>query len=203
MDVKVTVQAGDQVMEEYIVPPGTWLQSRYVGAIPINATHVTEQFSMGRCSWQGSTVRPTITLTPIDPPSIPEALLKLVTGRDERWGREGIEWMGVERDSGGGTPLRRAQAYGWRYARGWFRDAPVELTEAEVDALLEKGTHTPFVRDLAVALRRIESLAEGGPWEEDLAARVARKMDAMSQPNETDAVFAVITDVAAEALGKV
>lgn len=139
MDVKVTVEAEGYVLEEYVVPAGSWLQSRYVGAIPVSGTHVVEEFTLGRCSWQGHIVRPTIVLTPINPPSIPEGLLKVVTGSDKRWGREGYEWMGRERDSGGGTPLERAQAYARKYHWGWFRDdAPVELQQAELDALLER-----------------------------------------------------------------
>ena len=144
MDVKVTIQLKDQtILEEYVVPAGSWLQSRYVGAIPVSATHVPEQFTMGRCSWQGRTVRPTVVLTPINPPSIPEALLELVTGNDRQWGRNGLEWMGRERDSGGGTALQRAQAYAQKYHMGWYREPPIELTEAQLNALLERDTQVP------------------------------------------------------------
>jgi len=204
MDIKVTVQAENQVVEEYVVPPGTWLQSRTMGAIPVSDTHVPQQFTMGRCSWQGRTVRPLITLTPIHPPTIPEPLLELVTGKDKRWGHEGYEWMGCERDSAGGTPLQRARAYVQKYDAGWSQDLPVELTEQEMDALLEKtppalppqkGESQPLAR----MLEDIEALAEGS-FRKDLGEKVKGKMAAMAQPDETDAVFAVIADIAAEAL---
>lgn len=79
-----------------------------------------------------------VVAEPVDPPRIPPALLRLVNGRDQEWGRNGHAWIGVHQEKHGGTALQRAREYAVQYVAGWVRLAPVALTTEQAAALLER-----------------------------------------------------------------
>ena len=134
MLVKMTVAQEGDILEEYIVPNGSWVQTRHLGAqyawpslepmvIPYNV--------------KGDTV--TLTIMPISPPKVPEKLLKLVASGDPKWGKNGWTWLGCERHCHGGMPFDRIRHYASQCRSGWF-EGPTEtgivLTDAEIEALL-------------------------------------------------------------------
>lgn len=58
-------------------------------------------------------------------PPIPEKIRKVLDGRDKRWGKNGYQWMGGNREKQGGTTLNRAREL---FGMGDFKDFPVKLT---------------------------------------------------------------------------
>ena len=42
---------------------------------------------------------------------VPEGLVKLVNGNDEKWGRNGYNWLGCERKRQGGQTIDRLRHY--------------------------------------------------------------------------------------------
>jgi hypothetical protein len=80
----------------------------------------------------------TIRFTPINAPSIPEKMAKLVNGFDKKWGRNGHEWMGAHRAHSGGTTLDRARELHakWSYLSK-YNDFPLK-DDAETVKFLDQ-----------------------------------------------------------------
>lgn len=134
MQIKMTVSQNGQTLEEYIVPDGSWVQTRHIGAQ--YAWPSLEPMAIP-CNVNGDTV--SLTITPIRPPRVPEKLLKLVTSCHSKWGRNGSAWLGRERDEQGGMPFDRIRHYASQCRYGWF-EGPTEtgigLTDEEIEALV-------------------------------------------------------------------
>ena len=134
MLVKMTVAQDGDILEEYRVLAGSWVQTEHLGAqyacptlkpivIPYNVRRETI----------------TLTIAPENPPEVPAKLLKLVTSGHAKWGKDGHAWLGAERHCQGGMPLDRIRHYA-RYCQfGWFEgpgETGIVLTDAEIKALL-------------------------------------------------------------------
>lgn len=67
---------------------------------------------------------------------IPDALHKLVKGRDKKWGSNGYYWLGCNRGRYNGASLARAREYATWYDRPGA-EHPVELTPEEIEEILK------------------------------------------------------------------
>jgi len=136
-----------EIVEDYTVPDGSWVRTKTAGAQPAYAVLEPVCSVHRRCSGE----RFAIALEPVEPPYVPARLLKLVSGRDRRWGSNGTEWFGRHRERYGGTALDRAREYAAKYrfilenvdlddprtSDAW-RDWPVTLSEEEIGMILEE-----------------------------------------------------------------
>jgi len=142
-----------EIVEDYTVPDGSWVQTRTAGAQPAYA--VLEPtcwvFQRGGFAPGFGGEKFVIIWEPVNPPYAPEWLLRLVNGRDRRWGRNGTECMGKCRERYGGTALKRAREYAVWYrfmlesvnlddphTSDRWRDWPVALSEEEIAMILEE-----------------------------------------------------------------
>jgi len=122
MKVKIQILKDNKILEEYTVPDGSWIQSETVGAIHIPAiTEPTEITGYPACISSGKCTA--IRYIPISPPKIPSQLQKLLDSRDPKYGRDGTQWMGKNREKAGGTTLDRAREACW--ALEWRKDFPL------------------------------------------------------------------------------
>jgi len=116
---------GDGELERYTVPANSWIATRSCGMQPVPA--ILER-TVER--WQDVI----ISYRPAEsPPLISAPLLKLVSSRDKKWGKNGHEWMGNSREQQGGQPLDRCKEYIWKLQ--WLRDPPVVLSPQEIEAI--------------------------------------------------------------------
>jgi hypothetical protein len=111
----------DREVERYTAPDGSWIQTDSIGAQHIPAVTDLEAYTFRGYS---------VYLIPENPPKIPEAIVKILDGRDPNWGKNGWEWMGCNRASAGGTTLSRArELFAWAGSyKGAKADFPVPLT---------------------------------------------------------------------------
>ena len=138
-----------EIVEDYTVPDGSWVQTRTAGALPVYAVLEPACRVYQRDYFSNKFV---IVYEPVDPPYVPERLSKLVDGRDRRWGRNGSEWFGRHRHRYGGATLDRAREYARKCrfvldnvdlddpctSDAWC-DWPVLLSEEEIAMILEEG----------------------------------------------------------------
>lgn len=124
MLVKMEILIGSEVVEDYTVPDGSWIQTRTIGAQHVPALDHKEKVSFNLA---------TIIYTPVNPPHIPEKLRKLLNGNDKRWGKNGFEWMGASRQRAGGTIINRLRNL---KAKMSYADLPL-LKNKAVCAFLE------------------------------------------------------------------
>jgi hypothetical protein len=136
-----------EVVEDYTVPHGSWVQTEAAGAQPVPPVlePAARRYRSGALGGQEYA----IVWQPVNPPFVPERLLKLLKGRDRRFGRNGAQYMGSYRARGGGMPYDRARSYA-----SWYRfyvlqwedgdraaearaEWPVALSEEEVAMILE------------------------------------------------------------------
>lgn len=117
MKVKLQVLKDSKVVEEYMVPDGSWVQTDSLGAQHVPAV---TQPTLIEGYKQGLRVR----FEPINPPVIPSKVAELLGSRDPRWGKNGFEWQGNHRDRSGGTVLDRAREMCWGLS--WRRDFPLK-----------------------------------------------------------------------------
>jgi hypothetical protein len=138
-----------EVVEDYTVPHGSWVQTETAGAqlVPPVLEPAARRYRSGSLGGQEYA----IVWQPVNPPFVPERLLKLAKGRDRRFGRNGTQYVGSYRARGGGMPYDRARSYA-----SWYRfyvlqwedgdraaearaEWPVALSEEEVAMILEEG----------------------------------------------------------------
>jgi len=134
MLVQIQVLRDGKVLEDYTAPDGSWIQCDTVGAQHLPAITKASEYTR---LLQGTEY--TIRFTPINAPSIPEKLAKLINGFDKKWGRNGHEWMGSHREHSGGTTLDRARELHGKW--GWIKkdnDFPLK-NDAETTAFLDQN----------------------------------------------------------------
>lgn len=122
---KVTMIVRDEAgkeLERYIAPDRSWIQTEAFGAQVIPSITKPEIHPV-----QGG--RGFLEFVPETPPVIPEEIAKVIDGRDKRWGRNGYEWMGSNRERQGGRTLNRArELFAWAGSGISKLDFPVPLT---------------------------------------------------------------------------
>lgn len=104
MRVRMEIIQNGKLVEEYIVPDGSWIQTDSMGAQYVCPVAKRELINGGNgCQ---------IFCSPVNElPDIPEELLKMVNGRDKRWGKNGHEWLGRNRERQGGTEIDRIREH--------------------------------------------------------------------------------------------
>jgi len=122
MKVKMQILKDSEVLEEYVVPDGSWIQTESLGAQHVPAITVTTDY-LHETGPAFAPIKHIIRFTPISPPKIPPQLQKLLDSRDSRFGRDGWEWIGSHREKAGGTTLDRAREACWGLE--WRRDFPL------------------------------------------------------------------------------
>ena len=126
MKVKMTVEQDGKVLEDYIVPAGSWIQTDTLGAQHAPAVlqpTVVWQSNRGRC-----------IVEPLDAPKIRPELLKMVNSRDKAWGKNGYEYMGKNREQQGGTAIDRlSELAAWHLCYG--KQGPVPFLPGEAEEL--------------------------------------------------------------------
>ncbi|MBA7662780.1 hypothetical protein ES703_70813 [subsurface metagenome] len=121
MKVKMLVKnEKGEVVESYEAPDGSWIQTDRYGSlhVPASSTPVTYELKGG-----------SITFIPHAPPVIGEDIEKILDSNDRRWGKNGYEWMGINREGQGGTTINRArELFSWAGSGLSKMDFPAELT---------------------------------------------------------------------------
>ena len=123
MQIKMTIQSYGKppVREEYIVPDGSWIQSKLIGAqyaYPVLKAEITNANN-----------RAVVMCEPIgNIPEIPKELLKLVKSNNRQWGKNGYEYLGRNRDRQGGTEIDRIREIA-RWGKLTDGSCPVQIDE--------------------------------------------------------------------------
>jgi len=106
--MKVTMIVRDdqgKELEKYVVPDHSWVQTDKFGAQHVPAVEKPTEYALNGGK---------IQFIPENPPLVPEHVRKVIDGRDEKWGKNGFEWMGTNRERAGGTTLDRArELFAW------------------------------------------------------------------------------------------
>ena len=123
MKIKMTIQSWGTpvVKEEYVVPDGSWVSSKLMGAqyaYPVLKAEITNKNNIG-----------VVMCEPVkELPEIPKELLELVNSKDKKWGKNGYEYLGKNRECQGGTEIDRI-----REIAGWGKltngSCPVQVSE--------------------------------------------------------------------------
>ncbi len=149
MKVRMQIYVDGRLVEEYTAPAGSWVATEVVGMQLVPA--VLKRAAVEGRDRHGVPVL--IVYEPMDPPYVPERLLKMVNGRDRRWGRNGWAWIGRHQQRYGGTPLDRAREYAAKFEAYGGDDWPVLLSQEEIDLILErKRPEGPVARPASPAV---------------------------------------------------
>ena len=128
MIIKMDIFKDGVMVESYVVPDSSWIQSRLLGsqyAYPVLNKEVTYKGDKG-----------VVKCSPVDPvPEIPEQLLELVNSKDKQYGRNGHEWLGLSRETQGGTETDRIREYVNNAV--FYGDNPVLIDEETLRKLKE------------------------------------------------------------------
>ena len=130
MIIKMEIcQEGKGIMESYVVPDSSWIQTKAMGAqyaYPVVKAEITNANNLG-----------TVICTPVDEiPEMPKELLRLVNSRDKKYGKNGFEWLGKNRECQGGTQIDRVREFVAKaLTSSWH--APIEISQEKLMELRE------------------------------------------------------------------
>lgn len=126
MEVYSTQDKGN-LLESYTVPDGSWIQTRTIGAqyaYAVSEKEITFRNKEG-----------IVVCSPAEElPPIPPKLLKFVNGNDKKYGKNGFQWLGKNRDFQGGTTIDRVREY--VATSQWFN--PLNIDAVTLAELREK-----------------------------------------------------------------
>ena len=126
MLIKMEIFSSEVLVESYEVPDSSWIQSKLMGAqyvYPVLKKRVTYKSNSGY-----------VICSPVKSvPDIPEELLKLVNSSDEKYGKNGYEWMGSHREQQGGTEIDRVREYVTKAIH--YKDNPLNIDDCKLREL--------------------------------------------------------------------
>jgi len=126
MKIRIIIKADDEILEEYIVPSNSWIQTETLGAQYVPAVLEPKIINLKgeiKC-----------LIEPINPPKIRTELLKMVKGNDRAWGKNGFQYLAKNREKYGGSPLDRLKELAeWHLIYG--KQGPVPFLPGEAEQL--------------------------------------------------------------------
>jgi len=126
MKIRIVIKEDDEILEEYIVPSHSWIQTETLGAQYVPAIIEPKIINP-----KGKII---CLVEPMDPPKIRTELLEMVEGNDRAWGKNGFQYLARNREKQGGTALDRLKELAkWNLIYG--KQGPVPFLPGEAEQL--------------------------------------------------------------------
>jgi len=127
MKIRIIIKTNDgKILEEYVVPSHSWIQTETLGAQYVPATLEPKIINL-----KGEII---CLVEPINPPKIRTELLEMVEGDDRAWGKNGFRYLAKNREKYGGSPLDRLKELAeWNLIYG--KQGPVPFLPGEAEQL--------------------------------------------------------------------